>query len=606
MTEISVLYVDDEPALLELAPIYLKRSGLLSITTLDSAKKALEELKVHSFDAIVSDYQMPVMDGIEFLKEIRKQSDDIPFILFTGKGREEVVVEAFNSGADAYLQKGGNPVAQFFELEQKIRINVNHRRSRQALCESEKKYRQLVENAQEGILIIQDEKITFCNPKFCEIITNGGYVCKDFFSKPYFTFIHPDDQPVLRDRYMRRITNGEKFPRYSFRVVSKTCAIFWWEVDAIKIDWNGRPATLNFLRDITFEYHLRELVKESENRYHELVESLPKTVIELDKAFNVTFINRAGREKWGYLSEPRDKSVMEMLHSDDRDRVTEMYSQALCGNLPPAHEATALKCDGSTFPMMVYVTQIYRNNSVEGFRLVCVDISESKKLRDKLVQANDKLNLMCKITLHDLNNKLTALRGYLTLAKEHTQNPQANSYLQKIDGIADFLQGQVYFTKTYQEIGFAEPEWQPVKEVIARSRQTHILENIDIRVDVENVEIYADLLLVKVFYNLFHNSLCHGEHVTSISVSCRKSGQALVIYYEDNGIGITQEDKSRLFSSGFGKNNGMGLFLIREILAISGISIAETGEPGKGARFEISVPTGAYRYMKTAEKKVSA
>ena len=596
MPEIFVLYVDDEPALLEIAPPFLERSGLLSVTTIDSAKKALELLKTRSFDAIVSDYQMPVMDGIEFLKKIRQQYADLPFILFTGKGREEVVVDAFNNGADAYLQKGGNPVAQFVELEQKIKINVGHWRSRQALCESEKKYRQLVENAQECIFIIQDEKIAFYNPKFIEVLANGGYTCEEYISQPYYSFVHPDDQPLLRDRYHRRITNGEKFPRYSFRVISKTGAIFWWEVDAIKIFWNGQPATLNFLRDITLEYQLREQVKESENRYQELVESLPKTVIELDKRFNVTFMNRAGREKWGFASEPVGRPVFDLVHSDDQERICRMYKQALCDNLPPGHVTTALRCDGSTFPLMVYVTQILRNNSVGGFRLVCIDISEEKKLHDRLVQVNNKLNLMCKINGHDLNNKLTALLGYLTLAKEHTENPQALAYLQKIDGVADFLRNQVRFTKTYQEIGVAEPEWQPLKEVIGRSREAHNLENIDIRVDVQDIEIYADLLLEKVFYNLFHNSLCHGKHVTVISITCKKSGKSLVVCYEDNGIGIAHEDKSRIFTCGFGKNHGLGLFLIQEILAITGISITETGEPGKGARFELSVPHGSYRF----------
>ncbi|MFA7695287.1 MAG: response regulator, partial [Methanoregula sp.] len=116
MTKISVLYVDDEPALLDLAPLYLERSGSLSIATTDSAKKALDMLKEQSFDAIISDYQMPGMDGIGFLKKIREQFDGIPFILFTGKGREEIVIEALNSGADSYLQKGGDPKAQFAEL----------------------------------------------------------------------------------------------------------------------------------------------------------------------------------------------------------------------------------------------------------------------------------------------------------------------------------------------------------------------------------------------------------------------------------------------------------------------------------------------------------
>ena len=143
----------------------------------------------------------------------------------------------------------------------------------------------------------------------------------------------------------------------------------------------------------------------------------------------------------------------------------------------------------------------------------------------------------------------------------------------------------------------SEPKWQRLNEVIGQSRVTLPVEKIGIVVNVQDIWIYADLLLEKVFYNLFENSLRHGEHVTAISLSCRKNGRELVLTYEDNGIGISPEDKSRLFTCGFGKHTGLGLFLIREILGITGISIAETGEPGKGARFEIHVPEGSYRFM---------
>jgi PAS domain S-box-containing protein len=597
MTKISVLYVDDEPALRDLARIYLERSGSLSVTTIDSAKKALEELKIHSFDAIISDYQMPEMDGIEFLKIIRAQSDGIPFILFTGKGREEVVVDALNSGADSYLQKGGKPVAQFVELEHKIKINVERRRGQLALCESEKKYRQLVENAQESIFIIQDEKFAFFNPKFCENVMNGGFTCEEFLPQPFFTFIHPEDQPLVRERYQKRIDTGEKFSRYSFRIINKTGLIRWWEVDAIKISWSGKFATLNFSRDVTEEYHLRERVKESEHRYRQLVESLPKTVIELDEHFNVIFMNRAGREKFGYTcaTDTTPLSALDLIHQDERSHIQDMYVQALKGDFSPVHEVTAQKSDGSTFPMEVYFTSIHRNKSIKGFRLVCIDISSSVKLRDQLVQTNTKLNLMCDITWHDIKNKLTALRGYLELVKIHTTDQEASCYLQKIGNVADVLDEQIEFTKTYQEIGLSEPEWQEVKGVIQQSRMTLTLEKIELMVDIPEVEIYADLLLEKVFYNLFDNSLYHGEHVTAIIISCRKNGQDLILTYEDNGIGIPTEDKPHLFTCGFGTHTGLGLFLIREILNITGISIAETGEPGTGARFEIVVPEGKYR-----------
>ena len=107
---ISLLYIDDEPDLLDLCKLFLEREGEFSVATVTSAKSALQALSEGTFDAIISDYQMPEMDGIEFLKQVRRDFKDIPFILFTGKGREEVVIEAINNGADFYLQKGGTPV----------------------------------------------------------------------------------------------------------------------------------------------------------------------------------------------------------------------------------------------------------------------------------------------------------------------------------------------------------------------------------------------------------------------------------------------------------------------------------------------------------------
>ncbi|MCK9580789.1 MAG: PAS domain S-box protein [Methanoregula sp.] len=129
---ISVLYIDDEPELLELGKIFLELDGTFAITTAESGLSALEIIKNANFDAIVSDYMMPEMDGISLLRDIRTISD-IPFILFTGKGREEVVMEAINSGADFYLQKGGAPKAQFAELGHKIVQAVSRRRAEQAL-----------------------------------------------------------------------------------------------------------------------------------------------------------------------------------------------------------------------------------------------------------------------------------------------------------------------------------------------------------------------------------------------------------------------------------------------------------------------------------------
>ncbi|MDD4483537.1 MAG: response regulator, partial [Methanoregula sp.] len=130
---ISILYVDDEPALLELGRIFLEKNETFRVQTSTSVNDATALLAVNQYDVVVSDYQMPERDGIEFLKYVRANHGGLPFILFTGRGREEVVIEAINNGADFYLQKGGDPVPQFAELSQKIRMAVEKRKTSEML-----------------------------------------------------------------------------------------------------------------------------------------------------------------------------------------------------------------------------------------------------------------------------------------------------------------------------------------------------------------------------------------------------------------------------------------------------------------------------------------
>ncbi|MFA5222377.1 MAG: response regulator, partial [Methanoregula sp.] len=112
---ISILYVDDEPVLLDTVKLFLEKDHEFVVSTAISAREALEMLTTTRFDAIISDYEMPEMDGIKFLKMIREKYPDLPFLIFTGKGREEIVIESINNGADFYVRKGGDPKAQFAE-----------------------------------------------------------------------------------------------------------------------------------------------------------------------------------------------------------------------------------------------------------------------------------------------------------------------------------------------------------------------------------------------------------------------------------------------------------------------------------------------------------
>jgi signal transduction histidine kinase len=113
---------------------------------------------------------------------------------------------------------------------------------------------------------------------------------------------------------------------------------------------------------------------------------------------------------------------------------------------------------------------------------------------------------------------------------------------------------------------------------------------------MDDIELYADPLLPRVFYNLLANSIQHGDHqLTKIRLYVQKTGEFLILIYEDNGKGIPLDEKEKIFEFGFGTGTGFGLFLIRELLGYTGITITETGEPGKGAKFEIQVPKGKFR-----------
>ncbi len=190
-----VLYVDDEPGLLEIGKIYLETFGDFAISTIESAPAALQLLQAEQFDAIIADYLMPVMDGLELLKKVRQRHGNIPFILFTGRGREEVVITALNLGADFYLQKGGDPQAQFAELAHKTRQAVERRRIEAALEESESRYRAVIESQTELICrFAPDRTLLFVNGAFCAYY---GRTAEELVGSRSRSRIHPEDREAV-------------------------------------------------------------------------------------------------------------------------------------------------------------------------------------------------------------------------------------------------------------------------------------------------------------------------------------------------------------------------------------------------------------------------
>jgi signal transduction histidine kinase len=230
--------------------------------------------------------------------------------------------------------------------------------------------------------------------------------------------------------------------------------------------------------------------------------------------------------------------------------------------------------------------------NVTGFRGVARDVTEQKKAELALRRANRQLTLLGSVSRHDSLNKITVIHGFLKIASLKCTDPVVSDLLKKMESATVAMRSQIEFTRFYQDLGSREPQWIPLDTVLSGLQ---VPEGISLVTEIRGVRLFADAMLEKVFTNLLDNTIRHGEHVSEIRVTSRTEGTTLVVVWEDNGAGVPAAVKERIFDRGYGKNTGLGLFLSREILALTGITIRETGVSGIGARFELVVPEGAYR-----------
>ncbi|MDD1667107.1 MAG: PAS domain-containing sensor histidine kinase [Methanomicrobiales archaeon] len=198
------------------------------------------------------------------------------------------------------------------------------------------------------------------------------------------------------------------------------------------------------------------------------------------------------------------------------------------------------------------------------------------------------------IVFHDAKNRIAALHGYAALLRESLAGSGFLAYLDKLDEIASDLERDLGVASIFSHLGLIAPQWQNLRETVMKSASRDTGARIFLDELPSSLWCLADPLFPRVFANLFENARRHGERVTTIRIRAREGEAGLVISVEDDGIGIPADQKERIFELGFGRHTGYGLYLAREILAIAGQSIRETGDPGKGARFDIHVPRGRY------------
>jgi PAS domain S-box-containing protein len=478
-----ILAIDDEAGIRAQIKEFLEMNGNNKVDAVGSVQEARAAIAKQSYDAIVSDYKMPGEDGIEFLKELRAAGNSIPFILLTGKGREDVVIEAFESGADAYLQKGGEPKSLFAELDHRISSIVRRHRAEAALLDSEAEFRSLFEDNPDAVSLVDLEgKVLNTNQAAADMVMMRK---EDIIGRTYADLgVFSEEDLALFRRSTRSLVKGHPVSPITVMVRRKDGSVRWVEIRASLVTKQGRSlATQIIARDITTRMQAEEALR----------------------------------------------------------------------------------------------------------------------------QANKKLNLLSSITRHDIDNQLTVLRGNLALLRNTQLEPSSIEYVRKVESAAERISAMIRFTKTYEDIGVNAPVWSEVRAIAAKAIGQVPQGAVKVINDIPaGLEIFADPLILKVFYNLTDNAVRYGRSISKIHFSADDNDGVVTIICEDDGVGVTKDLKETLFSTGSSREHGMGLFLSMEILSITDITLAEVGQPGHGAKFVLTVPKRGSRMKGTSGCNESA
>ena len=359
---------------------------------------------------------------------------------------------------------------------------------------------------------------------------------------------------------------------------------------------DGSIVWYGYNTDITERKQAEEMLKASEEKYRQLVDLAQEGIISVDADGTIRFVNPRMAEMLGYsVDEMTGRPVFQFMGDQAAELARRKLDERKLGQTG-RYELDFMKKDGTSVHTSVGAYPLKdKDTRFLGSLAVVTDVTDRKRYEEALEVANQKLNLLGQVTRHDALNQLAILVGWLQIAQETEADKMVQGHLKNVKIAADTIRRQLDFTGDYQKMGVAKPRWIDAQAAYHSAASGPSPEGVAVSAKLEGVKVYADPMFEKVLSNLMDNSIRHGEHVSKISISYEKRGGDLVIVYEDDGVGILESDRPSLFERGRGKHTGFGLFMAREILAITGICINETGQPGKGARFELLVPAGNCR-----------
>lgn len=638
---IRILFIDDEDALLHMCKTYLERSNDLQVSTARSVKDADDLMGETRFDAIVSDYQMPWRTGLEMLKRLRMKKDRTPFIFFTGKGNEDVAIEALNSGADYYIMKGGDPKAKFAELEHAIRDSVHERRWESALRLKNMAF----EESSTAIIVTEPHfTITECNEAFLRMwgITTKNDVIGNALSN-YFqtadvldviassmsilgrwegeftakrkagsTFIAyglvsslygGSDKPT---GYLISVTDASKRKQSSatpdapkpvdqFKLIAECCGDWLALVDSTGAFTYSSPSSVQIAGYTPEE--LKGSIMDGYVHPDDIPMMTDKLRLLFEKGESVPFEFRFHAKDGNYISLESKVSLI----NEGEERPFKILFQ----NRDLSHRATPEEVAAAPVPepvpaepepvAEVEVPGVTAESVEETSGDVFVPIPAPAEV--EIVEVAPEPEPVATAPSYKIERKddlemLVVLSDLILQEKGKGGEPGTVENLNRMDDIVVRMLAHAKHAQDYAAIG-GEPVWVPVQELFRSTTSGMDMGVVHVQLLTKRLEVRADPLLERVFRSLLEFTMANDPRAYKVWITYEQMGDQVKLLYEDNGKGVADDIKPLLFRPGDDKYHGLALS--KEILKATGIGIEENGVPGKGVRFELTIPTDQFR-----------
>jgi PAS domain S-box-containing protein len=590
---IRVLHVDDDPDFVELAATFLERADeQFVVETATSVGEGLDRLAGMDVDCVVSDYEMPDRDGIEFLERVRADYDSLPFILFTGKGSESVASEAISAGVTDYLRKRTG-AEQYDLLANRIENAVDASRSRRLLTERTRRLETLISNLPGIVYRCRNESGWPMEAVAGEVERLTGYADERLEGGDVSwgeDVLHPEDREAMWDAVQEGLADDDAF-EVTYRIVTADGTTKWmWERGrVVESTADGVDVLEGFITDITDrverERELERRTDELESRYRHLFEEAPIMAVVTRVEDGRPVVDDCNRQFVETLGYDRDDVVDAELASfytpESRRRLLEGgYDRALAGEFMRENRGL-VTADGTVIETSLHaVSRHDARDETVGTLALYVDVAERKALE----RQKERLEEFASIVSHDLRNPLNVARSRTRLAREDCDTEHLDHVNRAHDRMESLIDDLLTLARHGEDVGKLET----VDLAALVERCWADTPTADATLAVETAQsIRADRSrLRQLFQNLFSNSVEHGGEAVTVTVGALDDG----FYVADDGPGIPETERDSIFEAGYSTaddGTGFGLRIVEQVADAHGWTVGVVESEAGGASFEV-------------------